>query len=449
MTWDINTLLLHLPFGFFTLWIFGSRGSVTISVDPAWRVKRTLFMTGMIGSLLLGAPLTLFITIPTLLLASTPQLIGPNQVTTILLVIAGPCLIGLYIMGLLAGGKFHFWLRVVKVSPTFMWIRGVHPYSLSGVPPWQLSPFVAAERPIPVFGRTHLRERIADTDPFAELQAPHVAARAALLLSLWGIPCVLGFLVVTVLLGCGGDMGPRSEWRICAFGFGFGLVSLSALWAVLGPFRLFTRVPLAILMAILAISSLALFMLLMERGRRNEGLLLAAGAGVLQWLGLVILLVGARLVFGSKIAIPGTRRLFGNQRAQFGIRQLLIWTTGIALTLGVLRIVAGQMGLSMINWNFLANEAMAFGIVLTFNLILALSLVWGLLTPRGVIVRTAIAVLIIGVATWAEPYAFAFLPPGRPPVAIFLWINGAGSLCLVINLVIVRLCGYRRVPDVR
>jgi len=69
MTWDINTLLLHLPFGFFTLWIFGSRGSVTISVDPAWRVKRTLFMTGMIGSLLLGAPLTLFITIPTLLLA--------------------------------------------------------------------------------------------------------------------------------------------------------------------------------------------------------------------------------------------------------------------------------------------------------------------------------------------------------------------------------------------
>lgn len=275
-----------------------------------------------------------------------------------------------------------------------------------------------------------------------------VQARAALLLSLWGIPSVLCFLAATVLVGLGMDTaGPQPDWKIISYGFGFGIVSLSALWTVLGPFRIFTRVPLAMLLAILAIGALAAFMLQLEWDARAEGAFLAVAAGGLQWMSLVAILILVRLASGSRVEITGIRPPGGNQTTQFGIRQLLLWTTGVALTLGTVRFVAGQLGLRIVDWRFLSREGAAFAILLGFNLILAGSIAWSLLATRSIGVRIAIASLIVVLATFAEPHAFSLFQGGRPSAHVFWWINAAGSFCLVVNLLIVRLCGFRLVRE--
>jgi len=150
------------------------------------------------------------------------------------------------------------------------------------------------------------------------------------------------------------------------------------------------------------------------------------------------------------VGIPGTERPLCNQAVQFGIRQLLIWTTGAALTLGAARLIFWNLGLNSAIWDTLARDGATVGLLLAFNMILACPVAWALLHPKHLGVRIAIAALIVGLATLAENPAFALLIRFGPPDSnIFWWINGAGTLCLSINLLIVRLCGYRLVRDVR
>jgi len=283
-----------------------------------------------------------------------------------------------------------------------------------------------------------------DVSPAKELEQRAVP-RAALLLCCLGIPSVLYFLTATVLgaltRDAGGVMSLIFPYEV---NFGYALVSLSALWGAFGPFRLWTRMPLAILMALLAVAAVATFFVLV--GMRVDGVFVAVFTAGLQWMGLVMLLILARLAFRTSVAIPGTQP-HGNPRLQFGIRHLLLLTTGVALVLGAWPFVAGQLDRHVMYWRFWVRQGIGIGL---FNLLPAISLAWALLAARNVVWRVALAILVIVLGTLVEPTALSpFLGRFTPRAEFFWWTNSVGSICLVVNLLIVRLCGYRLVRDGR
>jgi hypothetical protein len=262
---------------------------------------------------------------------------------------------------------------------------------------------------------------------------------------------VFFFLGMVPLMGLGGIRGPRDEWRIgIGLGLGFSVVSLAGLWTVFGPFRFFTRVPLAILLVAFSILALGAFFLADQGiGSNVEGAILVAITAALQWMGLVGLFTAARAATGSILMLPGTTLAGGNRKAQFGIRQILIWTTGVAIFLAILRLVISRFMPGGLNWSAITRESSAFALLLGFNLVVTCSIAWAILSRGNLVLRLAAAIVLVLLATWLEHPAFrAVLGPGGE-AAIFWWINGAGSLCLVVNLFIVRLCGYRLMRDER
>ena len=276
-------------------------------------------------------------------------------------------------------------------------------------------------------------------------ESPRDPTRAAWTFSLSAGISVFLFLGMVPLVSIGQFRGPGDEWRIgVGFGFGFSIVSLAGLWAVFGPFRFFTRVPLALLLVAFSILALGAFFLLNVRmGANFEGAILVAITAVLQWVGLVAVFTAARAITGSILMLPGTTPAGGKHKAQFGIRQILIWTTGVAIFLAILRLMVSRFMPAGFNWAAVARESSAFALLLGFNLVVTCSITWAILSRGNLLLRLFVALALVLLATWLEDPAFrAVLGPGGE-AAIFWWINGAGSLCLVVNLLIVRLCGYR------
>lgn len=262
---------------------------------------------------------------------------------------------------------------------------------------------------------------------------------------------VIFFLGLVPIMGLGTMGGPGDEWRIgVAFGCGFSVVSLAGLWAVFGPFRFFTRVPLAILLVAFSTLALGSFFLLNERmGTNFEGAILVAITAVLQWMGLLAVFAAARAVTGSMVMSPGTTLANGNRKAQFGIRQILIWTTGVAIFLAILRLVVSQFMPTGFRWFLIARESSAFALLLGFNLVVTCSITWAVLSRGNLALRLVVALVLVLLATWLEYPTFALVRGPGGDSAIFWWINGAGALCLLVNLFIVRLCGYRLTRNAR
>lgn len=283
----------------------------------------------------------------------------------------------------------------------------------------------------------------------AELPSPALREGWTLSLSMGLSICSCLSLVPLAALGST-NSGRSDDWRIgFAFGFGFGIVSLAALWAVFGPFRFFTRVPLALLMVAASSLALAAFFLVTPVPRRDAELaLLAAISAALQWLGLVFLFVAARAATGQVLTLPGKVPSERYRRAQFGIRQILLWTTGVAIFLAILRVVLSRFLPEGIDFSSIRRDGMVFGLLLVFNCAVTSAMAWGALSRGVLFVRLALALGAVILITLLEyPVFRTFLGPGDS--AVFWWINGAGALCLGVNLLIVRLCGYRLVPDLR
>lgn len=282
--------------------------------------------------------------------------------------------------------------------------------------------------------------------------SPPNGTLAGTILSICGSLSTLLFLGMVPLVAIGSEYRPGDMWRVgVAFGIGFGLVSLSALWTVFGPFRFFTRVPLALLLVAFAMLALSAFFLANQRmGSQLEGPMLVSGAAALQWIGLVVLFVVARAIVGRRLALSEASPLIGNRKAQFGIRQILLWTTGVALFLAVFRIFVPQFIPHGVDWSAVSRGSCEFGLLLGFNLVVTCSITAATLIRRNLILRLTIALFVLLVATWLEyPLFNLVLGGGGADSTIFWWINAAGSLCLAVNLLIVRLSGYRLVPDVR
>ena len=114
----------------------------------------------------------------------------------------------------------------------------------------------------------------------------------------------------------------------------FAQVIVLAVWSALGPASVFTRMVSGLVLVVLVCLSIFAF------GRGDEEVVAVAGAMFVQWFAVQVPLWVIRLGFGWRLAWPGEETSGSNpNETQFGIRQLLVWTTLVGVALGIGRLI--------------------------------------------------------------------------------------------------------------
>lgn len=220
-------------------------------------------------------------------------------------------------------------------------------------------------------------------------------------------------------------------------GFVFSQVALYATWTALGPISLFARTA----GGVIATSLVALALVLCIR---NSGVghfeLLWFGITMTQWVGIQLPLWVLRLYFGWRLAWPGTDLAPARPTdLQFGIRQLMMWTALVAVTLGV-----GRWLLTDELRNNGRDESIVVFLVLTsFNCLLAWPIIWALLIRFAWplwLVAAGVCCVMLTLTEIATMKAVI----GRGGGWEFFWImNAIQSVSGAAALLGLRLSGFR------
>ena len=184
-------------------------------------------------------------------------------------------------------------------------------------------------------------------------------------LTRWGLPLLLVFFGVFDLVLATVVEPPSDKIAGIILGFTFAQVTLLAVWAALGPARVFARMATGLVIAVFV--SLCLFACFESMGRSDISIVL--GGVVLALWGVIQLpLWMSRLFFGWRLCWPGEETLEQGDETQFGIRQLFAWTALVAITLGIGRwLVSSDVGNQWRNpWQAIA----VFGVLTVFNALL-------------------------------------------------------------------------------
>ncbi|HUE74095.1 MAG TPA: hypothetical protein VMP01_24655 [Pirellulaceae bacterium] len=268
---------------------------------------------------------------------------------------------------------------------------------------------------------------------------------------------VLGLAQLVVLLPIGlldpmkfSDDGwfQRSHAIAIVLGCGFAQASVAAAWMALGPLQLRVRGPGSAAWVLLAATLLAIN-IAVNSPRSDEGVLLGASfVGV--WLFVQAPLWLARGIYRLRLE-PWTDSnpfaIVGEH--QFGIRQLLVVTAAVAMSLGFGRLMI--LGFSP-NQRLLAfggphvEMIVIVGLFIICNSLVAFTVITGALLPRHWLFAVALGCCAASVITLAEWNLFAKLVGGPGKWQSLLIIGGMNGLqfCwLLLNLLAVRLAGYR------
>lgn len=222
------------------------------------------------------------------------------------------------------------------------------------------------------------------------------------------------------------------------FGTVFGHGTLAAAWTAFGPLPLLWRLPLALLW-MLALTVGAAVNLTLYDGPETFGAVALGLAGQFVFLQLpfwvLALTTGRRLRFYDASAFRSDPR-----ETQFGIRQLMIFTTIVAVVLGVGRVAILQLSQDSVYPGgqtimvFLAVAA----VVVTLPLILAA------LLPSFAAPAVALVLLLIGVVTVSEvPLLESIHGGGGPDTFHIVFINSITSAWILAVVLLARVSGYR------
>lgn len=263
------------------------------------------------------------------------------------------------------------------------------------------------------------------------------------------------FLIVGCGIYCHFVPGINPTADAVAFGVSMSLINLAALWSALGPLRLFTRVPLAILLVAAIALMLIVFAALDDVDNEHQMslvLLLVPPMMTAQFAGTTACFLLLRRTLNRRIGLVAAVSPTQRADAQFGIRHLLLWMTGIALLVGGFRLIVFALvpkGLTEIAFP-ISDILLQIAIFLLFNTILTVPIPWAVLGGGRSWIRVPIAFVFIGATTGVQHLVYSTLWGIDRPGLLYLAVQVfSATFILTINLLIVRLCGYRLVPDVR
>src|SRR5262245_1140284 len=200
------------------------------------------------------------------------------------------------------------------------------------------------------------------------------------------------------------------------FGTMFGQTTLAAAWTALGPFRWYMRLVLALLWIAIVWVCLSINI---ATGRGPEQMLLLLAACMLgQWMIVQMplwgLALGYRLHLQHRSEIRDTPSPDGLPRQlQFGIRQLLILTTIVAIVLAALRALVLAI-VSRLDDNGMGEGAI-FIFLAVAAIVTTLPLVIAALLPRFALPATLVILVLIALATLWELPLLSLLPKTAGP----------------------------------
>lgn len=272
---------------------------------------------------------------------------------------------------------------------------------------------------------------------------PHSESRVAVsdrrnLLWFCATPLIaVGLLLLVLLSGnAPGPVIPGFLW-----GTLFGHTTLAAVWTAFGPLPLLWRLPLALLW--LVALPVTIFCNLRLHSGTGDGVFAVVVAACLagQYAFLQLPFWGLVLTYRLRLRYSEATSMRPDPReTQFGIRQLMIFTTIVAIVLG-----AGRFAITYLP-SFAGHDdstpALIFlavaAIVVTLPLILAA------LLPRLSILAVGVVLVLIGLFTAFElPLWNRFTSSGIQESLLFVFINGFTSAWILAIALIVRFSGYR------
>jgi hypothetical protein len=222
------------------------------------------------------------------------------------------------------------------------------------------------------------------------------------------------------------------------FGTLFGHVTVAAAWAAYGPGRLLWRVLLSLAWVALLGTAL-LINIKVNAGPPLSAALVVGGSCFAQWVVLQLPLWGLKVGFRSHLSYINDEVELSTAKWQFGIRQLLIFTTIVAIVFGIGRLTVGTLvslfeGSDGLLFLFLAGSAIVF----------SLPLLMAALLRRWTVAGVLIVLVLIGLGTVCEASLLQTISRagGRPNIYDFLVINTFTSVLVLIVATVVRLNGY-------
>ena len=236
--------------------------------------------------------------------------------------------------------------------------------------------------------------------------------------------------------------GPRTISLGFFFGSMFAHAAMSAAWMALGPLPIIYRAPLSITWLVMLIVGLSINLAI--NGGPSGALVIVAVCLVGQWSLVVITLLITRAIFGFRLQHPDECRTDASApQFQFGIRQLLIVTSIVAVVLGI-----GRVAMPVLS-KYLefpgGREIPIFTFLGIAAALVTLPLIIAALMRRLAILGVAITLALIGLATYWELSLMRAVSISGPGTGDFMALNGATTLIMLVLLAVIRLNGYRLV----
>lgn len=228
------------------------------------------------------------------------------------------------------------------------------------------------------------------------------------------------------------------------FGTFFGYSLLAGAWVALGPLALVWRLALSLVWLVLSIGALTINFSRFGPGADWSVIVYFACAGFGIWLFAQFPLWGLVVGYGLRVRnLRAGGSAHHRQQQQFGIRQLLIVTTIVAVVLGVGRYVVASLT-SRIDLE--TGPIVIISFLAIASLVMTLPLLLAALLPRYALPATAIILVLIALGTATELPLLTTLSPaagGGPHVWHFYGIHGFQCFWVLVVTGVLRWAGYR------
>lgn len=260
------------------------------------------------------------------------------------------------------------------------------------------------------------------------------------------VACAAVLIVIMPVRG-GGSVG-FDEFAVgFLIGSLFAQAVLASAWCALGPGPIYLRAPLSVLWcAVMWLALLCNTVLSSAPSGQVAPIMASCIAGI--WITVQIPYWLLRAFGRMSLRLPGVSP-FAKEEAlpQYGIGQLLIFTSIIAVIFGVGRGVFAL--LPPMSEYFRGGEAGIFGALAVAAILISLPLPPAIFVQGWrALVATVTILVLIALATWWELPLFTQImgaSPG-PRFMHFVWINVANAGWIAAFGLVVRLCGYRLSP---
>lgn len=295
----------------------------------------------------------------------------------------------------------------------------------------EIDPFGPEPPPIIFPTRTETRDVVSRSSPIGLILSTSIALGIALIsltfLSPWHIDSTIW-------------MEPAIGYM---FGTTFGVALVAAFWCTLGPGPFAYRMPISLLWIGGIFLSWLGNHLMHEYALPLEAILVITISSGAMWLVPQLPLWCFRLLTRVSVALPQTEA--APNANQFGIRQLIIFTTIIAVLLSAARVAIAAFGNELPRTG---EPVIAFAFLVSAGILLSAPLIFAMLLPRYCVVAVVLVLGLSAIACFLEAPLIQMLTKSRgggPSHWLFLWLNAFAAVWIMALTGIAKIYGYRLV----